>query len=737
MTSAHRLSPAFLLPLNTLGPESSGVPSIHSDLDSQRSSFASLQGSEHGQAHRSSPRQTGRGTRGDIAGSEFADRHGLRDHGAGHQKTIVPFLQHLSEDFLQKVRQALKEEHTPVTQIARPFEDQHAEEKLDHPGEHQKATIEQLVALSSTVLEMGQHLARLEQDCAKQSQIAEMNSDVKQHLSRLFDDHATRMQDLLSSQAKIQQEVRLQDIGLVSTEDEVVNDIWKSDEDEILGAAQGTNIADNSPHKSTASTTNGHSPGDHDDHGLKRENSLTQKSRSCDQIESHSLIDQEEIHALHLAHMGTAAQSDLHSGWHVKTLLKRVTARSHWDVCLEWLGFLNMIPRDAPDTPITRFVHSVAFSTVCIIMTILNALVMGWEADATMRGMLANPVEDTPQMYKYIDLGFTIFFCLELFLRILAGRIWFFMSPTDWGWHWLDVFLVVTSVLSDLDMIVNLNFFRLLRVFRIVRVAKVIKNLNSLRSLRKMMLSIQASIASLAWAFVFLALLIFVFSIFFLNGASEHIKSNKYDDGIRNQYKEWYSSLPQTMFALLVAISGGTDWIEIMSPVQNISWPYQVTFTFYVLFVVVGVLNVLTGIFLESAAEFHDRDLTVQAEIDRLDSFVQEMLDLFSEFHPDHDGMVSWEIFQDYLRQEHVEAYLSSHMLEPTHARLLFRMLDHDGSDAINIYEFVIGMLRLRGAAKTYDSRVLLHEIHHLRMSVHQIQNRLEAPSQQTSRKAI
>merc|ERR1719331_922542 len=82
-------------------------------------------------------------------------------------------------------------------------------------------------------------------------------------------------------------------------------------------------------------------------------------------------------------------------------------------------------------------------------MTILNALVMGWEADATMRGMLANPVEDTPQMYKYIDLGFTIFFCLELFLRILAGRIWFFMSPTDWGWHWLDVFLVVTSVLSD------------------------------------------------------------------------------------------------------------------------------------------------------------------------------------------------------------------------------------------------------------------------------------------------
>ena len=38
--------------------------------------------------------------------------------------------------------------------------------------------------------------------------------------------------------------------------------------------------------------------------------------------------------------------------------------------------------------------------------------------------------------------------------------------------------------------------------------------------------------------------------------------------------------------------------------------------------VVFGVLNVLVGVFLESANEFRDRDLTVQAEVDRLDSFL-------------------------------------------------------------------------------------------------------------------
>ena len=37
--------------------------------------------------------------------------------------------------------------------------------------------------------------------------------------------------------------------------------------------------------------------------------------------------------------------------------------------------------------------------------------------------------------------------------------------------------------------------------------------------------------------------------------------------------------------------------------------------------VVFGVLNVLVGVFLESANEFRDRDLTVQAEVDRLTVF--------------------------------------------------------------------------------------------------------------------
>merc|ERR1711988_321314 len=127
-----------------------------------------------------------------------------------------------------------------------------------------------------------------------------------------------------------------------------------------------------------------------------------------------------------------------------------------------------------------------------------------------------------------------------------------------------------------------------------------------------MMLSILSSLASLSWAFFFLMLIMYMFSIFFLNGASEHMKKHNYDNAVRATFRDWYRSLPQAMFALLASISGGTDWITIMEPLGEIHWGYRVVFTFYVFFVVVGVLNVLTGVFLESAQDVHDRDLTVQ-----------------------------------------------------------------------------------------------------------------------------
>merc|ERR1712241_936556 len=103
------------------------------------------------------------------------------------------------------------------------------------------------------------------------------------------------------------------------------------------------------------------------------------------------------------------------------------------------------------------------------------------------------------------------------------------------------------------------------------------------------------------------------------------------------------------MFSLLLAISGGQDWQLLVEPLAVI-WPgYRVLFCFFVVFIVFGVLNVLTGVFLETALEGEDRDLIIQAHMLRMDQFVHEMQEIFAEIDTDQSGKLTWKKFQECL----------------------------------------------------------------------------------------
>merc|ERR1712228_899852 len=95
------------------------------------------------------------------------------------------------------------------------------------------------------------------------------------------------------------------------------------------------------------------------------------------------------------------------------------------------------------------------------------------------------------------------------------------------------------------------------------------------------------------------------------------------------------------MFSMLLATTGGIDWLEVVRPMKSIHWFYQLAFSFFILFVVIGVVNVLTGVFLENALELADRDLIVQSQIGRWEQFAQEMVNVFEELGPNRNGHVS------------------------------------------------------------------------------------------------
>merc|ERR1719486_1336235 len=108
---------------------------------------------------------------------------------------------------------------------------------------------------------------------------------------------------------------------------------------------------------------------------------------------------------------------------------------------------------------------------------------------------------------------------------------------------------------------------------------------------------------------------------------------------------------------------------------------YSLLFAFYVIFVVIGVLNVLTGIFVERACELNglDRDLVIQAESLRREAFIDEMKYIFTEVDGDKQGTISWKEFRDYCKNPATQAYLATHHIDASDARNLFRHFEKDG----------------------------------------------------------
>lgn len=362
-----------------------------------------------------------------------------------------------------------------------------------------------------------------------------------------------------------------------------------------------------------------------------------------------------------------------------------------------------------PDTILARLILSQSFSNLCLAVIVANSSFIGWEANIKIKCALSGT--NSPAFLDYINRGFLIFFVVEMLLRIISLRL-FWAVGADNYWNWFDAFLVGTSVIQEAFAGINVSFMRIFRVFRIVRVARVFRVVRFFSELRRMMLAIISCLASLGWAFLLILLIVYVFSIFLVQGCTGYILHTVPDDALVADLAYWYSTLPHTMFSLVLAISGGDDWWSMLEPLVSINEIYRLIFTAYVLFIIFGVLNVLTGVFTQSACDLQDKDLVIQEEMSRADHFVKEMQGFFNQsFDEGGEHMVNWEQFEVCMERDDVLAYLGSHQLDVTDAYTLFKLLDTDGQELVDVNEFIQGCLRLKGAARAIDTACMARDI--------------------------
>jgi len=357
--------------------------------------------------------------------------------------------------------------------------------------------------------------------------------------------------------------------------------------------------------------------------------------------------------------------------------------------------------------PSEKLVKSDGFDQFMGVMLILNALVMGiqvnWQA-----GHLE---ESDPTVFGWIDKIFCVIFVSELLLRMHVFRTDFYFME-DWKWSVFDTAIVGLQVMEEVMAIVNsvtgpgeggeggsnFGFLKLLKIGRLLRMVRMVRLIPELKS---MVYLILASMGSFLWTCVLLALLIYVIAVYMTMMATDSLKSSlssgSENTPQRDELKIYWGSVGDSIMSLFHSISGGADWADIIGPltVETGTQVHNVTFTMFIAFATMVIMNLVTGVFVEGASRL--------AKEDKDKELVKMAFKIFDIVDDDGSAEITYDELMDNMASNSLVEYLAAMDLSSTNAADLFKLLDEDESGTINIEEFVYGCMRLKGGARAAD----------------------------------
>merc|ERR1719247_1090860 len=114
------------------------------------------------------------------------------------------------------------------------------------------------------------------------------------------------------------------------------------------------------------------------------------------------------------------------------------------------------------------------------------------------------------------------------------------------------------------------------------------------------------------------------------------------------------------------------------------------------------MLNVITGVFVESAlaSDAEEKDVAM----------VSHLMDFLAGKATAQQGVLSWDEFQEHMKDPAMTLYFKSVDLDAGEAMSLFKLMDTDDDGLVEAEEFVLGCLRLKGNAKAIDLASLMYE---------------------------
>ncbi|MDN7133342.1 ion transporter [Halomonas sp. MC140] len=209
------------------------------------------------------------------------------------------------------------------------------------------------------------------------------------------------------------------------------------------------------------------------------------------------------------------------------------------------------------------------FEAVVIAIIVISALVIG-----------AKTYEETSRIEQwllYLDVAVTIFFLIEILIRMAAERT--LLSFFKKGWNVFD-FLIVTASLIPMDDSEMVLLARLLRIFRVLRLVSMIPELQMLLN------ALVKSVPRMGYV------VLLMFIIFYIYAAIGSFLFHTVDEGLWGNI----SLAMLTLFQVATFESWATAVLYPTMEVYPYAWIFFLTFIFLNAFI---FLNMMIGIVLD------------------------------------------------------------------------------------------------------------------------------------------
>jgi hypothetical protein len=335
---------------------------------------------------------------------------------------------------------------------------------------------------------------------------------------------------------------------------------------------------------------------------------------------------------------------------------------------------------------------------VCMVI-FMNCAFMLSDADNEIQ----NPSASEP-VSEWI---FQIFYTIELVVKLVVHREYFFVN-SEWKLNWFDLILVVSGFVGFYsDALFSGTYLRLLRLIKFGKAMRAVKVMARMRHLRCFLICLQGSASSFFWSLVMLIIIFFMGSLFLMQLVTAHFEETATDLG--GDLETFFGSVGISMLTLFKATTGGDDWSLAYSVIAPTGWSSCFVYIIFIAFVQLALINIITGIFVETAVQTLTPDQeTVAVEHARREKQNAEDLEHLCLL-VDHDssGKLTPEQFRDGINRGRLPTVLALLGLSQHHVLELFEFLSKDAykhdEGQVPIRVFVKMCMRLKGPATNFD----------------------------------